>query len=124
MVHWCRMLGGVYSLGVTADHLGRRRGFLASALLLGAAGLASAIAPSFWVSNTWLCCPVINSVAAGVPVLPAPLCLQATDCCPSSKLAGCRLSAVAAGPPGHGGLCARWHTNCSHAVCRGLHVRK
>lgn len=44
------MLLGVSSLGVLADHLGRRRGFLASALLLGAAGLASALAPSLMVS--------------------------------------------------------------------------
>lgn len=48
-VVFCGMLLGVYSLGVLADHLGRRRGFLASALLLGVAGLASAMAPSFGV---------------------------------------------------------------------------
>jgi MFS family permease len=43
------MMSGVYSLGVVSDHLGRRRGFLLSALLLGVAGLASALAPSFGV---------------------------------------------------------------------------
>lgn len=42
------MLVGVYSLGAAADALGRRKGFLLSALLLGGAGLASAAAPSFW----------------------------------------------------------------------------
>lgn len=44
------MLFGVSTLGVVADQYGRRRGFLASALLMGAAGLASALAPSFAVS--------------------------------------------------------------------------
>ena len=45
------MLLGVYSLGAVADSLGRRRGFLASALLLGVSGLASALAPSFGVGT-------------------------------------------------------------------------
>ena len=45
------MLLGVNSLGAIADQLGRRRGFLVSALVLGAAGLASALAPSFAVSG-------------------------------------------------------------------------
>jgi MFS family permease len=45
------MMSGVYSLGVLADTVGGRRGFLASALLLGAAGLASALAPSLPVSG-------------------------------------------------------------------------
>lgn len=45
------MLLGVSSLGLVSDHLGRRQGFLLSALLLGAAGLASAVAPSFGVSG-------------------------------------------------------------------------
>ena len=40
------MLLGVSTLGAVSDHVGRRRGFLFSALLLGAAGLASALAPS------------------------------------------------------------------------------
>lgn len=43
------MLAGVYTLGALADAAGRRRGFLISATLLGAAGLASAVAPSFTV---------------------------------------------------------------------------
>ena len=46
------MLLGVNSLGAVADQLGRRRGFLLSALVLGAAGLASALAPSFAVSRS------------------------------------------------------------------------
>eukprot|EP00887_Chlorella_sp_A99_P004750 scaffold4.g4750.t1 len=41
------MLCGVYSLGAVSDALGRRGGFFASAVLLGAAGVASAAAPSF-----------------------------------------------------------------------------
>lgn len=50
------MLAGVTSLGAISDHLGRRRGFLSSALLLGAAGLASALAPSFGVRRRACCC--------------------------------------------------------------------
>lgn len=46
------MLVGVYTLGAVSDAFGRRRGFLLSALLLGAAGLASAAAPSFGVRDT------------------------------------------------------------------------
>lgn len=46
------MLLGVYTLGALADGIGRRRGFLASAALLGASGLASALAPSFAVGDT------------------------------------------------------------------------
>ena len=41
------MVVGVYGLGALSDAIGRRRGFFASALLLGAAGLASAAAPNF-----------------------------------------------------------------------------
>jgi MFS family permease len=41
------MLGGVAALGALADARGRRAGWAASAALLGAAGLASAAAPSF-----------------------------------------------------------------------------
>lgn len=48
-VIFAAMLFGVSTLGVVADQFGRRRGFLASALLMGAAGLASAFAPSFTV---------------------------------------------------------------------------
>lgn len=44
------MLVGVNGLGALADALGRRRGFLVSACLLGTSGLASAMAPSFPVS--------------------------------------------------------------------------
>ncbi len=43
------MMCGVYTLGALADNQGRRRGFLASAVLLGASGLASSLAPSFAV---------------------------------------------------------------------------
>jgi MFS family permease len=46
------MLAGVYVLGLVSDQYGRRRGFLASALLLGAAAMASAAAPSFGVSTS------------------------------------------------------------------------
>lgn len=45
------MLLGVYTLGALADGIGRRRGFLASAALLGASGLSSALAPSFAVGD-------------------------------------------------------------------------
>lgn len=44
------MLVGVYAMGALADTIGRKKGFLASALLLAAAGVASALSPSF----TWL----------------------------------------------------------------------
>lgn len=44
------MMAGVYSLGALADLLGRRRGFFASAALLGGAGLGSAFMPSYGVS--------------------------------------------------------------------------
>lgn len=43
------MLGGVYSLGVVSDSFGRRQGFFLSALILGVAGLASSLAPSYIV---------------------------------------------------------------------------
>jgi MFS family permease len=43
------MMVGVYSLGLTADVLGRRKGFFLSASILGIAGAASAFAPSFGV---------------------------------------------------------------------------
>ena len=43
------MLAGVSSLGALADTVGRRLGFLISAVVLGLAGLASAFAPSFAV---------------------------------------------------------------------------
>lgn len=43
------MLLGVYCLGAVSDAAGRRAGFLLSAVTLGAAGLASAAAPSFAV---------------------------------------------------------------------------
>ncbi|KAL4425877.1 hypothetical protein ABPG75_009893 [Micractinium tetrahymenae] len=65
-IAFCGMLAGVYSLGLAADHLGRRRGFLASALLLGGAGLASAAAPSF----TWLLLlrAVVGFALGGTPI--------------------------------------------------------
>lgn len=44
------MLIGVYAMGALADTIGRKKGFLVSALLLAAAGVASALSPSF----TWL----------------------------------------------------------------------
>lgn len=53
------MLLGVNSLGAVADGLGRRRGFLLSALVLGAAGLASALAPSFAVRCCGCKCDVV-----------------------------------------------------------------
>lgn len=66
------MLLGVYSLGIASDYLGRRRGFLVSALLLGAAGLASAFAPSFGVSHAcWLCALAV--------------CFNAGAACPSEE---------------------------------------
>jgi MFS family permease len=43
------MLVGVYCLGAVSDGLGRRKGFFLSAALLGTAGLASAMSPSFAV---------------------------------------------------------------------------
>ncbi|GAB4823994.1 hypothetical protein N2152v2_011040 [Parachlorella kessleri] len=61
------MLVGVYSLGALADSLGRRRGFLASALLLGVSGLASALAPSFG----WLLVgrAVVGLALGGTPII-------------------------------------------------------
>ena len=47
------MLFGVYALGAVSDSWGRRKGFVVSALLLGAAGMASAFAPTFVVSLCW-----------------------------------------------------------------------
>ena len=50
------MLAGVWSLGALADVVGRRHGFLLSAMLLGIAGLASAFAPSFKVRRRGRAC--------------------------------------------------------------------
>lgn len=60
------MLFGVYSLGAIADAVGRRRGFLASALTLAAAGLASALSPSFgWLLATRA---VVGFALGGTPI--------------------------------------------------------
>ncbi|KAL4859828.1 Organic cation/carnitine transporter 7 [Chlorella vulgaris] len=60
------MLAGVYVLGLVSDQYGRRRGFLASALLLGAAAMASAAAPSFG----WLLAlrGVVGFALGGAPI--------------------------------------------------------
>ncbi|PRW59112.1 organic cation carnitine transporter 7-like isoform A [Chlorella sorokiniana] len=73
------MLLGVNSLGAVADQLGRRRGFLLSALVLGAGGLASALAPSF----AWLLVlrSVVGFALGGAPIavtLFAELCTSET----------------------------------------------
>lgn len=60
------MLVGVYVLGSVSDSHGRRKGFLVSALLLGAAGVASAVAPSFgWLV---LCRMMVGAGLGGTPI--------------------------------------------------------
>ncbi|PSC73678.1 organic cation carnitine transporter 7-like [Micractinium conductrix] len=60
------MLLGVTSLGAAADHLGRRRGFFLSAAVLGAAGLASAAAPSFGWLLVLRC--IVGFALGGTPI--------------------------------------------------------
>lgn len=123
---------GVYCLGVAADHLGRRRGFLASALLLGGAGLASAAAPSFVVSapgrpGAWF--PCLQPHARRLVSLPAcvvlPFLAARAALLPSSLTQPCAplRPAVAAAAAGRGGVCAGRHAHRRHTVCRVLHHR-
>ncbi|KAL6776502.1 hypothetical protein ACKKBG_A21405 [Auxenochlorella protothecoides x Auxenochlorella symbiontica] len=60
------MMAGVYTLGALADQLGRRRGFLTSALLLGVAGLASAFSPNYSVLLGLRC--VVGFALGGTPI--------------------------------------------------------
>ena len=70
-VVFATMLFGVTSLGAVADQLGRRRGFLLSALILGGAGLASALAPSFGVRRLGcLLPPLMRACKCEVPAAP------------------------------------------------------
>jgi hypothetical protein len=116
------MLGGVYCLGAVADAFGRRRGFLASAVLLGAAGLASAAAPSFGVSG---------ALAAGAGMPARPRCrfdtwawapplprhpLALTPPSPCGRPAA--LPAVAAGGARRGGHRPGRHPHRGHPLCR------
>ena len=60
------MMVGVYALGAVSDWVGRKRGFLVSALLLGASGVASAVAPSF----VWLVVfrMLVGAALGGTPI--------------------------------------------------------
>eukprot|EP00890_Picochlorum_soloecismus_P001562 jgi/Picsp_1/2406/NSC_05867-R1_synaptic vesicle 2-related len=60
------MLVGVYALGAVSDSWGRRKGFVVSALLLGAAGMASAFAPTF----VWLVLfrMLVGAALGGTPI--------------------------------------------------------
>ena len=60
------MMVGVYTLGSTADALGRRKGFMLSASLLGIAGLASAAAPSF--TSLLLLRTIVGAALGGTPI--------------------------------------------------------
>jgi MFS family permease len=60
------MLVGVYALGSMSDVYGRRTAFLVSAILLGLAGVASALAPSFLVLV--LCRMIVGAGLGGVPI--------------------------------------------------------
>ncbi|KAL4523356.1 hypothetical protein Ndes2526A_g08050 [Nannochloris sp. 'desiccata'] len=60
------MMFGVCSLGMTADVLGRRKGFFLSAAILGIAGVASAAAPSFGV--LLLLRTIVGVALGGTPI--------------------------------------------------------
>lgn len=111
------MLLGVNSLGAVADGLGRRRGFLLSALVLGAAGLASALAPSFAVRCCGCKCDVVPKHCCR-PTARAPTHSMQAICPPANPP-----PAVAPAVAGHRGLCTGRRPDCGHAVCGAVHQR-
>ena len=60
------MMIGVTTLGMTADVLGRRKGFFLSASILGIAGVASAAAPSFTI--LLLLRTIVGAALGGTPI--------------------------------------------------------